>query len=199
MKPVGFDNTLLSILLNPKGRIPLDPRTGRPVTGAKRRAEALVEALGKSRQKIIIPTPAAAELLTAIGPDAQEYLRIIGRSRLFELASFNPRCAIELALLNRDVFAAHDPKGGAEPYQKMKIDRQIVAILKVAGVETVYTDDNGLAARARLCGMTPVSTAELTLPTEDRQTQLEFPAADEIPEPEVDPAPDAESETESEA
>jgi predicted nucleic acid-binding protein len=147
MKPVGFDNTFLSILLNPNGQIPLDPQTGQPVVMARQRAESVVEALGKSRQKIVLPTPAIAELLTAIGPDAQQYVSIIGRSRLFELASFDPRCAIELACLNRDVFSIHDPKTGAEPYQKVKIDRQIIAILKVAGVETVYTDDEGFAKR----------------------------------------------------
>lgn len=150
MKPVGFDNTLLSILLNPNGRIPLDPATGQPVSMAKRRAEHLVETLGKSRQKIIIPTPALAELLTAIGPDAQQYLSIISRSRLFEIASFDLRCAIELALLNRDVFAPDDPRIVGEAYQKVKIDRQIVAIFKSAGVEFVYTDDEGLAKRARV-------------------------------------------------
>lgn len=104
MKPVGFDNTFLSILLNPHGNIPLDPQTGLPVAMAKERAEYVVETLGKSRQKIILPTPVIAELLTAIGPDAQQYITIIGRSRLFELASFDSRCAIELACLNRDVF-----------------------------------------------------------------------------------------------
>jgi predicted nucleic acid-binding protein len=184
MKPVGFDNTFLSILLNPNGQIPLDPQTGQPVVMARQRAESVVEALGKSRQKIVLPTPAIAELLTAIGPDAQQYVSIIGRSRLFELASFDPRCAIELACLNRDVFSIHDPKTGAEPYQKVKIDRQIIAILKVAGVETVYTDDEGFAKRARLCGMIPVSTAELPLPSENRQRKLAFDAPDEIPEPE---------------
>ena len=35
MNPVGFDNTMLSILLNPASRIPIDPATGHPVTMAK--------------------------------------------------------------------------------------------------------------------------------------------------------------------
>jgi hypothetical protein len=191
MKPVGFDNTMLSILLNPASGIPLDPATGQPVLMAKRRAEALVESLGKSRQKIIIPTPAQAELLTAIGPDAQQYFDIIGRSRLFELASFDSRCAIELAYLNRGVFASQDPKNPAEAYQKIKIDRQIIAILKVAGVEDVYTDDDGMIKRARLCGMNPIITAQLALPTEDRQLEIRYDAPDEIPEPIDEPEPDA--------
>ena len=182
MKPVGFDNTMLSILLNPNGRIPSDPATGQPVVDAKRRAENLVSQLGKSRQKIIVPTPAVAELLTAIGPSAQEYFSIIARSRLFEVAAFDSRCAIELACLNREIFAASDPKNPDEAYQKIKIDRQIIAIFKVAGVENIYTDDNGLAHRARLCGMIPVFTHELELPAKDRQLDIIFDAPDEIPD-----------------
>ncbi len=184
MRPVGFDNTILSILLNPNGRMPLDPSTGQPVIMAKHRAELLVETLGKSRQKIVIPTPAAAELLTAIGPDAQQYLAIVGRSRLFEVAPFDMRCVIELAILNRDVFSVSDGKGALEPYQKVKIDRQIIAILKVAGVESVYTDDNGFANRARLCGINPIFTADLPLPAVDRQMQISFEADEQIPDPE---------------
>lgn len=183
MNPVGFDNTMLSILLNPASRIPIDPATGHPVTMAKKRAEALVEALGKSRQRIVVPTPAAAELLTAIGPTAQQYFDIIVRSRLFEFASFDPRCAIELACLNREIFSVSDPKNPNEAYQKIKIDRQIIAIFRVAGVENIYTDDDGMAKRARLCGLVPIATAELALPAEDRQTVIQFDAPDEIPEP----------------
>jgi hypothetical protein len=183
MKPVGFDNTMLSILLNPGARIPIDPATGQPVLMAKKRAENLVEFLEKSRQKIIVPTPAAAELLTVIGPTAQQYFDIIVRSRLFEIASFDSRCAIELACLNREVFAATDPKNPDEAYQKIKVDRQIIAIFRVAGVENLYTDDAGMAKRARMCGLVPITTAELALPTEDRQTAIQFDSPDEIPEP----------------
>jgi hypothetical protein len=186
MKPVGFDNTMLSILLNPNGGLPADAN-GQPVVMPKRRAEYLVESLGKSRQKIIIPTPASAELLTAIGPDAQQYFDIIARSRLFEVASFDSRCAIELAFLNRGVFAAGDPKNSNEAYQKIKLDRQIIAIFKVAGVEDVYTDDAGLAWRARLCNLNPIATWQLGLPTDDRQLKIDYDAPDGIPEPVDDP------------
>jgi hypothetical protein len=178
---------MLSILLNPSGRIPADPDTGQPVLMAKRRAELLVESLAKSRQKIIIPTPAQAELLTAIGPTAQQYFDIIAQSRLFEVASFDSRCAIELAYLNRDIFAAHDPKNPTEAYQKIKIDRQIIAVFKVAGVENIYTDDAAMARRARLCGLNPIGTAQLELPTEDRQMNIEYNVPDGIPEPSEEP------------
>jgi hypothetical protein len=182
MRLVGFDNTMLSLLLNPKCKIPVDPKTSSPVALAKKRAEYLVSSIQKEKGRIIVPTPASAELLTIIGPDAQAYFEIIAKNRLFEVASFDPKAALELAFLNRDVFAATDPKNGQEPYQKIKVDRQILAILKSRGATEIFTDDVGLTKRARLCGVTPVGTAELPLPPDEKQMKLEFDPHEEIPD-----------------
>jgi predicted nucleic acid-binding protein len=182
----AFDNTMLSALLNPGGQPPKIPGTETPVELPKERAEAVVEAIAKEGRKIILPTPACAELLTAIGPDAQEYLNIVGRSRVFEVAAFDARCAAELAILNREVFRSVDDKNKLEPYQKRKVDRQIIAICKVAGVSEIYTDDGGLADRARLCGMTPISLSECALPDAARQMPLGLEPHETIPEAEAD-------------
>jgi predicted nucleic acid-binding protein len=168
----AFDNTMLSALLNPGGKPIRIPGTDVPVECPKERAEAAVEAIAKANRKVILPTPACAELLTAIGPDAQQYLNIVGRSRVFEVASFDARCAAELAILNREVFKAGDDRSNAEPYQKRKVDRQIIAICKVANVTDIYTDDKGLAERARLCGINPISLADCPLPDSSRQGSL---------------------------
>ncbi len=77
--PVGFDTTLLHILLNPYAGIPNDPDTSEPITHAKLRTEYLITRLQKDREKIIIPAPAAAEILTVIGPEAKQYFEIINR------------------------------------------------------------------------------------------------------------------------
>lgn len=177
----AFDNTILSVLLNPNGNIPFDPATGQPVVEAKARAEAVIHDLQKARRKIILPAPACAELLTAIGPEAQQYLNVVGRSRVFEVASFDARCAAELALLNRGEFKQRDEEVKAEPYQKRKVDRQIVAIAKVYGASEIYTDDSGLAKLARLCGITPVSIAEIPLPEAAKQIPLALEPHDAIP------------------
>jgi predicted nucleic acid-binding protein len=180
MSVVAFDNTMLSILLNPDGNVPEDKITKLPVTMARERAELRVQLLQKQRQKIVLPTPACAELLTAIGPDAQQYVNTVSRSRVFEIVSFDARCAAELALLNRDTFAAHDKKNSVEPYQKVKFDRQIVAICKVAGATEIYTDDDGLAKRARLCGITPIGIADLPLPETSPQMTFDLEPHDDI-------------------
>lgn len=178
----AFDNTMLSILLNPDGGIPHDPATNAPVIEAKARAEAVVQQLQKARRKIILPAPACAELLTAIGPEAQQYLNIVGRSRVFEVGNFDARCAAELALLNRGEFQQQDNQNHAEPYQKRKVDRQIIAITKVYGASEIYTDDSGLAKRALICGITPISIAEVALPEAAKQIPLALEPHDPIPE-----------------
>lgn len=184
MKAVAFDNTMLSILLNPNFRPPLDPSTNDPLEFARERANHAVEQLSKKRVKIILPAPACAELLTAIGPDAQQYLNIVGQSRVFEVAAFDNRCASELALLNRDTFRLHDTKSGAEPYQKIKVDRQIIAICRVYGASELYTDDGNLAKRSRLCGVIPKGIADLPVPEAARQLTLELDRHEPLPRPE---------------
>ena len=186
---VAFDNTMLSVLLNPQGQLPPDPETHQPLEFAKERAETIVAKVEKERRKIILPAPACAELLTAIGPDAQQYLNVVSRSRVFEVGNFDPRGAAELALFNRGVFADADTKDGLEPYQKRKVDRQIIAICKVYGATELYTDDKGMANRARMCGITPISLSEIGVPDTVRQGELSLEPHDDIPEPERDEQP----------
>ena len=92
------------------------------------------------------------------------------------------RGGAELALLNRDTFRVHDAKTKAEPYQKRKVDRQIIAICKVYGVTELYTDDKELANRARMCGITPISISEVPIPEAAKQIPLDLDPHEPIPE-----------------
>lgn len=189
MSAVAFDNTMLSILLNPNSRIPLAKGTSIPVELAKERAESVIVSAQKARRKIIIPAPACSELLTVIGPTAEQYINLVSRSRIFEIGNFDAKCAAELAILNRDAFLHQDEKDKAEPYQKRKVDRQIIAICKVYGATELYTDDKGLANRARLCGVTPIGIAEIPIPDSARQGTLKLEQHEDIPAPEDDAVP----------
>jgi len=183
---VAFDNTMLSILLNPEGRIPFLEGTQTPVDLAKERAENSVAIIQKQRRKIIIPAPACAELLTAIGPTAHQYVNFISRSRIFEIGNFDERGACELALLNRDTFYQKDKENGLEPYQKRKVDRQIIAICRVYGVTEIYTDDKGLAKLALICGITPIRIADCPIPESARQGKLALEPHEDLPKPDDD-------------
>ena len=95
---------------------------------------------------------------------------------------FDQKCASELAILNRTLFAGEDKKNRAEAYQKVKLDRQIVAVLKVHGATAIYTDDKRLANRAQMCGISPIRIADLPEPEQDRQLNMQFDSLDPLPE-----------------
>ena len=132
MSPCAFDSTMLSLLLNPKSKAVTDSETGKPIELARERVQDLVRRLNRSRQKIIIPAPVTAEILSAVGPANADYIRIINRARIFEVRSFDEVAAIELAFLNRDIFGKQDKTNKLETRQKVKVDRQILAVCKVA-------------------------------------------------------------------
>ena len=174
MRPVAIDATTLSIMLNPKSRILVDLGRER-INGFIARAE-------KERRKLIIPTPATAELLTAIGPTSADYIRVINRKAVFEVRSFDEVAAMELAFLNRDIFASLDKKNRLEPWQKIKVDRQIIAIAKVADCEQILTEDDALANRARLCHIEPLKLENLPIPEAAKQGEFQLEDHEEIPE-----------------
>lgn len=187
MRPIAIDATTLSILLNPAARVPIDPATGQPLDLARERLVGFIAQAEKERRKLIIPTPVTAELLTAIGPTSADYIRVVNRKAVFEVRSFDEVAAVELAFLNRDVFGALDHKNGLEPWQKMKVDRQIIAVAKVADCEKILTEDDGLGNRARLCEIEPLKLIDLPIPDSSKQGALQFEDHEEIPAPDPDP------------
>ena len=75
--------------------------------------------------------------------------------------------------MTRDAIRAGDKKdGSASSWQKVKIDRQIIAIARVRSVERIYSDDKGVAAFAAKIGLTVVPTWSMPLPPEDPQPGL---------------------------
>jgi predicted nucleic acid-binding protein len=198
---VVFDNAVLTLLLWDQARPPIDPATGKPVERCKERMELLVTALHKSKQTILIPTPVVSEVLT-VSSGGLRYLTILQKSSVFKIEPFDTRAAIELAEMNKVILAAGDKKAGIDaPWQKLKVDRQIIAIAKVAGAKIIYTNDGSLSATAERVGLKAIGVHELPLPLKDDEAQsnllelLDQQAAamnepedgEETPTPEADP------------
>jgi hypothetical protein len=75
--------------------------------------------------------------------------------------------AIELAaveVLARRSGSKRFPGTSEFPWQKVKFDRQIVAIAKINGAHTIYSDDGGIRTFAEDVGIKVVSCWELDLP-----------------------------------
>lgn len=173
-----FDSAFLVLLFDPEATPPNDPATGKPVAHAKERIEHLVDTMGKQKDKVIIPTPVLSEYLVKADEAGAERLQLLEKRAVFDIASFDKRAAVELAATTREVLGGDKRSGVDAPYQKVKIDRQIVAIAKVTGADTIYSNDASLAAFAEQAGIKVFSVDQLRLPPEDAQRNLDLEKPD---------------------
>jgi hypothetical protein len=167
---VSMDASPLSLLLHPHAKPPLDPATGKSLTEAPGRIERLIEDLHSANERIVIPTPALAEFLVLAGGDAQQYLSELANQPIFRVQPFDVLAAIELAAMEnqaRGKGSKRIPVASTTPWQKVKYDRQIVAISKVHQVHTIYSDDAHVKAIAEDLGIKVISCCELPLPSKD--------------------------------
>jgi len=135
---VLFDTNVLCLLLHPDAHIPNDPASGKPIEQPQERVNYLRDRRQDAGVRIVIPAPVLAEFLTIAAPD---YMLQITQSMWFEVAPFDQRAAVESAVaLKRSLKSEKGKKlGSTSSWQKIKVDRQIVAIAKVYGVTTVYS------------------------------------------------------------
>lgn len=165
-----FDANILLLLLDPTLPAPIAKETGSPVADVEKRIKHLVGSLQESRTKIVIPTPALAEVLTRAERAGADYFTKLNRSAAFKIESFEARAAIELARMTAKAIAGGDKREGlSATWNEIKFDRQIVAIAKVAKVSTVYSDDENLGKIAKAQGLNVITIGELPLPREDAQ------------------------------
>lgn len=151
----------------------LDPKIKGGV-GSNPRIDHLVATIQKTGERIVVPTPALSELLVKAGDAGPKYLEIVARSKFFRVAEFGERAAVEAAALTREAIATGN-KRGATPdadWAKVKFDRQIVAIARVVGAKTIYTNDGQLAAHARAIGLEAITLDELHDPPVPPQIEM---------------------------
>ncbi|MBN8606220.1 MAG: PIN domain-containing protein [Caulobacterales bacterium] len=148
--------------------VPEDPATGAPITKFAERVEYLIAQLEQTTTRIVIPTPALSEFLVRAGAAGAPVVALLSKNKNFRIAEFDRRAAIEAAEIIRhefDVVGRQDSP--TDTRSKVKFDIQIAAIAKIAGVDRVYTGDQGLANKCRRQALTPVMFYELPLPPDD--------------------------------
>jgi len=163
---VVFDNTFLALLLHPTAKPPLDPDTRKPVERCQERIEHLVESLQHEGARILIPTPVLAEFLVLAGRDGSGHLDdLTGRSAAFRIEPFDQLAAVELAALELTARSKGDKRSGTSaPWQKVKFDRQIVAIAKTRNAACVYSDDRDVVSLCERAGLRAIGVNTLPLP-----------------------------------
>ena len=97
------------------------------------------------------------------------------RKKYVLLAPFDRVSAFECAMLDRGAMNGpqQDKRDGAtQPWQLVKVDRQIIAIGKANGATVFVTRDGRARTTAMRCGMAVWELADLPLSPEDQQTKL---------------------------
>lgn len=161
---LAVDSSALILLINPAANPPDDPETKQPVRYARERVELFLAGLS-SADTLIIPTPVLAEVLVGAEDGGPGLLEAISGMARVKVRPFGERAAIETAMMTREAIAAGDKRAGSEaPWQKVKVDRQVVAVARAEGVTSIYADDRNLVDFARRLGMDVFSTWDLPLP-----------------------------------
>lgn len=173
---VVIDATLLLLMLRPGTPVPAGP-DGLPIDRPRDRIDHLVNDLAKSGTKLIIPTPALSEALVRAGADAsQRIVDELTKYSVFQIAPFDTRAAIEVAAMARAAQSRGRKRGDSNAtWAKLKYDRQIVAIAKVAGATTIYSDDDDIRTLGAEAKIAVKGLVDLPLPPEKSQREFDLP------------------------
>jgi len=170
---IVFDATAFMLLVHPGAKPPTDPSTGLPVNRIGERFAFLEQEIQRLGETILIPAPALAEVLVGLEDAGPAVIERLSRSSRFKIAEFDTMAAVELAAMTREALRAGDKKGGsASAWQKVKIDRQIIAVARSRGATKIYSDDDGVATFAAHVGIEVVPSWSMPLPPVDPQQTL---------------------------
>jgi predicted nucleic acid-binding protein len=134
---------------------------------------SLIDDLTARGDKLIIPTPAIAEVMCRVAPPSSVTAKL-GAYKCIEPFAFDQKCALTLGELSQEFGSAIKEVRLANNWarQRVKVDMQIVAVALTYGADTLYTDDNSQTAFAELCGLKVIHSWELPLNDEHRQPDL---------------------------
>lgn len=177
---VVFDSNVLLPILMPGLNPPLDPATGRPVAHFDEKLAYLVTTLSKRRATILIPSPVLTEVLCCAGSAAPAITQQLQQAP-FQIAPFDIRAAIDCA----DLLALHYAKqssarkssgAAAKPgaRDKVKFDRQVIAIAKSRSADVLYSDDEDIEKEGRRVGLKVSRTWELDRDPATAQGKLDL-------------------------
>ena len=164
---VAFDASfLLPVFSRSLHAVPNNPSTGKPIKQYDEKIDHLLNRLEKQKTRMLIPAPALSEILVEERAERiGEYLKIILSRSAFRVAPFKQDAAIAVAVMNRNAMEQGDKRSGStESWQKIKFDRQIIAIAKVNKAKIIYSDDQGLRNFAEQASLKVVSSHELDPP-----------------------------------
>ena len=165
-----FDAGFIHILFDDRARLPRDEKGNPIVDRAQERIDFLVQTISDRRDKIILPSPALTEFMLLSVDRYRDYLAIIRRKAVFEIAGYDEPESIELVEHWLKFGDGKKPKARApETWAKLKYDRQIAAIDKTRRVECIYSTDGDLEKYAHDLNIKFCNVIHLPLPPTEQQ------------------------------
>lgn len=164
MKVLIDTNTLIKLL---------HPRTSIAVSA---RLQGLLEDIQAANGQLVIPVQVVGEYIGGAGEAAQELLGKLVRNRFIKVASFDHAAAVECAMMDRAAFASGNKRAPVSrdvSWQKVKVDRQIVAIAKVLKVVRIISNDGDIPKIAQAVGVECLTAEDLPLPAWAAQVHIE--------------------------
>ena len=175
---VCLDATALMCLLD--SRLDVFPAPdGTTVSQMQRRMDHLVTTIDEARGSVIVPTPALAELLVGAGAQRAAMLRALESSKATRVEPFDKMAAVHCASLDSQAISDGDKKDGVRSsWQKVKIDRQIVAIAQVARCDRIVTGDADVEKVAGRAAIETTFVWQLDLPPAAAQIAMQLDGGD---------------------
>lgn len=167
MTVVLIDTNVLIELLHP-----------RPAADRKVRLDGLLREVQESRGQVLIPAQVIAEYLVQAGTAGEQILERLLSSRYVQVVTYDHRAAVETAAMHRAATAANGghkrwPLGRETAWQKVNVDRQVVAFAKVHGVSTIVAEDGDVHRIASVSGVKCIRIRDLPVPESARQLRIE--------------------------
>lgn len=140
------------------------------------RMDCFIEDVENAKSKIIFPMIAISEFLVRAENAGLAILDELEKKACILVANFDRAAAQELAKMERNALNAGDKRAGSEePYQKIKVDRQIVAIGLAHGAKMIISRDVAVRNEATRLGLFAARIQDLELPQSARQLTLVAP------------------------
>ena len=176
MRPVVFDSSFLVAAVD------IDIFADSAVDRAK--LTALLDELGRTKTRIIIPTPVLAEVFVKRPERMAHLIQVLQRSAQMTIAAFDTAAAAVAAQLLARHWPTKKQRQADWSRHRLKFDIQILAIARVANASVIYTNDHQLAVLAQTEAMKSVNFGDLPSPALQQQAlPLPFPETRAMDDP----------------
>ena len=138
--------------------------------------KGLLEDIDRTNGQLIIPVQAVGEYISGADQAGQEVLAKLLGNRRIKVANFDHVAAVECAMMDKAAIASGNkraPLTREVSWQKVKVDRQIVAIARVLKVNRIISSDGDIPKIATAVGMPCIAVEELPLPAWAAQVHID--------------------------